>query len=52
MGPFLSSFAQIDNEAFSSVCRGSHWLRVMTIESGCGLSHKSAEDGYKLRAVG
>ena len=36
---------------FFSVYTGSDWLRAMTIEnsliSGCGLSHESAEDGYK-----
>ena len=41
----------LSNDNFFSVCTGGHWLRAMTIEnllmSGCGLSHKSAEGGYK-----
>jgi len=37
------------SEALFSLCRGDHWPRAMTIESGlesgCGLSHESVQDG-------
>ena len=40
-----------DDVTFFLVCMGSHWLRAVTIEnllmSRCGLSHESAENGYK-----
>jgi len=42
--------AYMHHTTFSLLCRGNHCTRAVTIESllesGCGLSHKSAQDGY------